>query len=259
MVKVISYCLWGNNPKYNIGAIKNAQLAREIYPDWQARFYCGYSVPKLTIDELLKIGKADICYQEIDSWGMPLKHALELDTYIINAPFPGDWRGMLWRFEAASDPSVNAMISRDCDSRLSLREKLAVDEWMSSDKKWHIMRDHPWHCAPMLGGMWGVKGCSQMTNWIASWRQEDRYQTDQDFLRDIVYPVASKDAMIHAQFCAVEKDTIPFPSRRDGLEFVGQVFDENDIVTAEHQTMLIKAQQMLGEPIRRIELPEHLQ
>jgi hypothetical protein len=148
---------------------------------------------------------------------------------------------MFDRFQAASDSECEAMISRDCDSRLSLREKMAVDEWLASPKAWHIMRDHPWHGALMLGGMWGVKGCPAMTDWIAAWNAEDRYQTDQDFLRTSVYPIARHNAMIHASFCAVEPDAIPFPSPRSGLEFVGQVFDENDITVAEHQTMLMKA------------------
>jgi len=38
MKKVISYSIWGDNPKYATGAIK-------IYPDWICRFYVGQSVP----------------------------------------------------------------------------------------------------------------------------------------------------------------------------------------------------------------------
>lgn len=178
---------------------------------------------------------------------------------IVRMDEPGDWRGMFWRFQAASDPACEAMISRDCDSRLGLREKAAVDEWLASDRRWHIMRDHPWHGSLMLGGMWGVKGWPVMSDWIAAWNQQDRYQTDQDFLQSIVYPIAVNDAMIHAQFCAIEKNTIPFPSRRNGYEFVGQVFDENDVTVAEHETMLRKALKMQGEPIRREHLPECLQ
>ena len=49
------------------------------------------------------------------------------------------------------------MIVRDTDSRLGIREKLAVDEWLDSGKKLHIMRDHPYHRVPMLGGMWGCR------------------------------------------------------------------------------------------------------
>jgi len=32
MKKVVSFSLWGDNPIYNIGAIRNAELAKEIYP-----------------------------------------------------------------------------------------------------------------------------------------------------------------------------------------------------------------------------------
>ncbi len=35
MKRVISYSLWGDNPKYTIGAIKNAELALTYYPDFE--------------------------------------------------------------------------------------------------------------------------------------------------------------------------------------------------------------------------------
>ena len=34
MKKIISLSLWGDNPVYTQGAIRNAELAKEIYPDW---------------------------------------------------------------------------------------------------------------------------------------------------------------------------------------------------------------------------------
>ena len=63
---------------------------------------------------------------------------------------------MFWRFEPAGEEDVDVMISRDTDSRLNLREKFAVEEWLESDKGFHIMRDHPHHGYPVLGGMWGA-------------------------------------------------------------------------------------------------------
>jgi len=39
MKKIISFSLWGDNPVYTQGAIRNAELAKEIYPDW------GYGNP----------------------------------------------------------------------------------------------------------------------------------------------------------------------------------------------------------------------
>ena len=34
MVKVISFCLWGKNPKYVHGLIENIKLAKLYYSDW---------------------------------------------------------------------------------------------------------------------------------------------------------------------------------------------------------------------------------
>ena len=39
MKKIISFSLWGNSPKYLIGALKNADLAKEFYRDWECHFY----------------------------------------------------------------------------------------------------------------------------------------------------------------------------------------------------------------------------
>jgi len=45
---------------------------------------------------------------------------------------------MFWRFWAADDPEVGIMLSRDCDSRISDREIAAINEWLESDKDFHI-------------------------------------------------------------------------------------------------------------------------
>ena len=52
MKKIISFSLWGDNPKYTIGAIKNAEIAKEIYPDWICRFYLGKSTPIEIVKDL---------------------------------------------------------------------------------------------------------------------------------------------------------------------------------------------------------------
>ena len=49
MNKIISFLSGGDNPKYTVGAIKNAELAQEIYPDWKCRFYCASDVPNMII------------------------------------------------------------------------------------------------------------------------------------------------------------------------------------------------------------------
>ena len=43
--RVVSYGLYGTNPKYTTGAIRNAELVKIYFPGWVARFYVDNSVP----------------------------------------------------------------------------------------------------------------------------------------------------------------------------------------------------------------------
>ena len=206
MKKIISFSLWGTNPIYNIGAIRNAELAKLIYPDWTCRFYCGQSVPNSIINELKKFKNVEIVLMEED----------------------GDWTGMFWRFYACEDSDI--MISRDTDSRLSEREKLAVDEWISSDKDFHIMRDHPYHTTEILGGMWGVRNglLKNMKQLINDYTKGDFWQVDQNFLREKIYPLVVNNSFTHDTYFNYNTNSKQFPSKSINKEFVGDVFDENE-------------------------------
>ena len=208
MVNIISFCLWGNTPKYTMGAIKNAEIALTLYPGWICRFYIGRSVPQEIIDKLLEFNNTDIVLMDSE----------------------GDWTSMLWRFLPASDPDVDIMISRDTDSRLSLREKEAVDEWIHSNYEFHIMRDHPDHTTEILGGMWGAKKgvLNDMADLVAKFPQNNKYGTDQIFLRDYVYPLIKSKSMVHDEFFQYDFNRRDFPSVRKNFEFVGEIFDEYD-------------------------------
>ena len=194
-LKIISYSLWGTDLKYLVGAQRNADLIDEIYPGWVGRFYIAETTPYSFI--------ADLESRE--------------NCQVIIKPGMGDWKSMYWRFEPAGESNVDVMISRDTDSRINLREKAAVDEWLASDKGFHIMRDHPWHKFPVLGGMWGAKKgvLSDMKDLINNFAQEDKYGTDYEFFGGR-----------------------PFPLQRQNYEFVGQVFDENENTIHEHVDIL---------------------
>jgi hypothetical protein len=214
MKHVLSFSLWGDNPKYTVGAIRNAELARTIYDGWICRFYIGSSTPDHVVRELAAFSNVEI---------------VQMDE-------PGDWSGMLWRFAPCSGSDVQAFVSRDTDSRLSRREKAAVDEWLDSKHGFHIMRDHPLHEAPILGGMWGCKRgvLSDMSDLIEGYSKGDFWQVDQNFLRNVVYPRVQFSAVVHDEFF----DRCPFPTKRRGLEFVGEVFDENENFVREHRSLL---------------------
>lgn len=201
--KVISFCLWGSNPKYTIGAIRNAELALEIYPGWETWFYVAGDVPIEITDKLMTIG-----------------------AKVLTMGGAGKWSNMLWRFYPANYESI-IMLSRDTDSRLNYREKGAVDEWLAGDKDFHIMRDHPFHATPIMGGMWGARNgiLKNIDYWINEYAAGDHYQTDQEFLMDVIYPKVIDNACVHDPFF----DRRDFPSKRINTEFVGDVFDEYDV------------------------------
>jgi|TARA_R110001583_G_scaffold59311_2_gene176496 hypothetical protein len=216
-MKIIAFSLWGNDLKYTLGAVRNADIAQELFPDWICRFYVGKSVPQSILGQLEKKTNVNIVRMDED----------------------GDWSGMFWRFHPCSEEGVDAVLSRDTDSRLTQREKDAVDEWMNSDKGFHIMRDHPWHAAPILGGMWGCKKgtLTEMSSLIDSIQKGDFWQVDQIFLRDYIYPLIKDDSFVHDEF--FEKK--PFPTERNNLEFVGEVYDENNNINEEHREVLRSA------------------
>tara|TARA_Y100000389_G_C17460760_1_gene521476 strand:- start:845 stop:1579 length:735 start_codon:yes stop_codon:yes gene_type:complete len=145
MKNIISFSLWSQdkqlNPKhinqhkdvYTQGAIMNTLLAKEFYPGWICRFYVDDSVPNNIIEEL-KNNDAEI---------------INMTGSLIP--------GMYWRFLVVDDKDVAISIIRDTDSRLNSRDRLVVDKFIESDKILHIVRDHPHHNYPILGGMWGIK------------------------------------------------------------------------------------------------------
>ena len=63
--KVISFSLWGNNPIYTVGAIRNAELAQLIYPEWVCRYYIGHCVSDKILNKLevnyAVLGKEEGC------------------------------------------------------------------------------------------------------------------------------------------------------------------------------------------------------
>ena len=215
MKKVISFSLWGTNPIYCTGAIKNADLAMAHYPDWICRYHVGRSTPEDCIAELENRENVELILRSEE----------------------GNWEGMFWRFLDASDPEVDVMISRDADSRLNHREAMAVNEWLAGTKDFHIMRDHPQHATAILGGMWGARNglLLEMDNMVEKYTKGDFWQVDQNFLREVVYPLVRHNCEVHDEF--FEKNR--FPTERKRGQFVGQAFDENDNkLHPEHGEML---------------------
>lgn len=225
--KVLSFSLWGNNPKYLRGGVKNAELIPKFYPGWTGKFYIHKDVNSSIVKEIQDLGA---------------------EVQIITEP--PDWRGMFWRFYAFDDPSVSVFCSRDTDSRLNEREAECVNEWLNSDKLLYSTKDHPFHDACIMGGAFGVKRELNVDfkDLITKYEEKGQfYQVDQNFLKDIIWPLAKDKSII---FDCLNRNeftkTVPFPSRRpvDG-SFVGEVFDELDRPNWTHRKVLALAESQI--------------
>ena len=103
---IIGFSLWGTQSRYTTGAVRNAELAPRIYPGWICRFYVDDTVPGDILDRLAALDHVEI----------------------VKMPRAEDWTACSWRFQPAAEDDVDALISRDTDSRLNERERAAVDD-----------------------------------------------------------------------------------------------------------------------------------
>lgn len=213
--KYISFSLWGNNPFYTVGAIKNSELISLIYPNFTMIVFHDETVPQ---DVLTKLRER----------GVELVFIAEKN---IHPSF--------WRFFVADRLDCEIAIFRDSDSRISKRESLAVDEWISENKILHVMRDHPFHQIPfgtnklgILAGMWGIKGGvvsmrERIENFVAL-QHDQQYGIDQSFLQ-YIYEEFYDSKTVHDEFFEGRN----FPLKREKYRFVGERIDENDQIVGE--------------------------
>jgi hypothetical protein len=207
---VISFSIFGNNPKYCVGLIRNLKLSSEIFPGWGVYVYYNNTVLVEYLEEY-KI----------------FTHVKLIDMSDKNIP------GMFWRFLPFE--GVERFICRDADSRLISRDKSAVEEWISENTDLHIMRDHEHHHYKILGGMWGIKPKENLLHLIEDYIGENNRDlfyrmVDMDFLRDVIYPRYINSSTIHI---SLEKNRMeghcrPFPEKMKEFRFVGEIVNEDE-------------------------------
>jgi hypothetical protein len=201
MRKVISFGLYGNKDIYNIGAIENAKLVKQIYgEEWEGWFYICEKVDIKIIEEIKKYAKVII---------------IKKDFWIKSGTF--------WRMLPIDEDDVDIMMVRDVDSRLSIKEKKLVDEWLKTDKKVHIMRDHPIYNFRIMAGLFNIRKngikISELLRMNNKYNGE-RYLLDQLFLQEVYYPMIKNDVLIHDSYHKYEDETITsFPITKN---FIGE-------------------------------------
>ncbi len=200
---VIAFSLWGSNPRYLRGALRNALLIPEFYPGWIARFHLDATVPE-DIVALLEAQGADIRR-------MPEGQSLR--------------QKLCWRFQVANDPAVGRFLVRDCDSVVHQREVFAVQQWITSGCWFHVMRDWWTHTDPILAGLWGGIGgvLPDLSALLRAYSPaaKETANVDQWFLRDVLWGSIRPHALIHDR-CYRSEGSQPWPSPTPSGSHVGQ-------------------------------------
>jgi hypothetical protein len=226
-LRVIAFSLYGSAEKYMKGAIKNAELTLDIYPEWECWFYIHKDVPQNIIDNLKRYPNVKII----------IKNDLILP--------------MTWRYLPLTNPAVDILLSRDTDSVVSERERSCVEEWLKSGKRMHIIRDHPHHGDKnglrIMGGMIGFKQLPYFTEWENLINQNklrnNEWAIDCKIIQENIYPLASKynDIFVSATFHKIEscsKD-IPIPYN-EKYDFIGEYFSETQEGRVQEHINVIK-------------------
>lgn len=191
---VISFSLFGDNPRYCETAILNCRRASELLPNWVCRFYCDETVPTRVVQRLSEAGGEIVILPPEDRNAIPK---------------------LLWRFLVNDDESVRRYLVRDADSLITVREAAAVRAWLNSDSWFHLLRDYYTHYELMLAGLWG--GCTgvipSIRDEIIDFLAHGTYKSafvDQHFLRYRIWPTVRQSVLIHdSQFSFF--NSLPFP------------------------------------------------
>jgi hypothetical protein len=196
--KIISYSLFlpddqkGQEiPEYLLGGlVANIRLSQLYYPEWIIRVYV-LNLSDQQIQDVLRLDdkRLEVVKCHDDS---PLNQL-------------GNARKMYTRFLVVDDPTVEYGMIRDLDSRLSIRELLAVNEWISSGLGFHTLRDHSAHVIAIMGCSWGAKrGTINVTATVKQALQDYPNSEvpgccadDQNFLSKFIWNAVKDNAMDH--------------------------------------------------------------
>lgn len=220
---VMAFSLWGAQPRYLRGALRNVLEAPKVLPGWTLRFYVDATVPTEFLALLREQGAQVVMHAGTKPASLRQKLA--------------------WRFWVANDPGVGYFLCRDTDSVVSAREALAVNAWLDGTSHFHVIRDWWTHTDLMLAGFWGgVAGVLPSIRVMLRMYQSADLETrniDQWFLRDRVWPLVRHSVCAHDRLFTMPGAQVPPGPFPDSLssEHIGQ--DEH-AVRAEAQAEVLQ-------------------
>jgi hypothetical protein len=218
--KIISFALYGTTSQFSNsrgfykGIYVNYHLAKILYPDWIIRVYMPSNEPEHIINELSQFTDIEL---------------ILVDTNICLRAL---------RFLPHDDENVAVWLSRDLDSILNEREKVAVSDWLTNypTKELHIMTDNEQHYWTIAGGMFGFhniiksSSSSSLTDFILQFSNKvcnnNNYAIDCDICEQFFYK--TDNYIQHYGAGKKLANSKPFPPHNPiDYDFVGCVVDIN--------------------------------
>jgi hypothetical protein len=210
--RIFSFCIYGDNPKYCLGMIKNLEQINELFPEFYTYITLGNNVSKEYIEKY-----------------KTFKNVKLIDTEFNNG------RLMSYRFFPIDDEDVEVMFVRDADSRFGDRDIWCINHFINSSYNLFTIRDHTGHYMPLMGGLWGVKKMKNLNIriryklFIKSYKDIDGYSNDQNFLSKFVYDNFKSHLIVYGKFNKFEGENcieVPIPYKNDE-DFMGNAYDFN--------------------------------
>ena len=200
-MKIISYCIFGDEVVYKNGLKKNIDIAKNLFPDWTVRVYISDKIDK---DFAKEINNSN--------------------TEIIIKEEKYPYHGLLWRMLPMTEGHETVII-RDVDTRIFERDVALVNDWLNTEYKFHICRDNPGSYQPILAGLWGGKNpnlkiIKYWEKWKKDYSKKSTYLWDQGFLKKYIYPQIRNNTVIYSEnnFYEGEKNIRKIPFERGNFE-----------------------------------------
>lgn len=208
--KFFSFCVYNDNPKYTIGSLRNVEQYTKEYPDYKTLVYVRNDVP-----------------QEI------IKKINDNNGVIIKTLFLPNWFMRFTRFLPLEN--CKFICCRDTDCRLIKREIILNKNFIDSNKKFHIIRDHPYHGAEILAGMWSshnyvIKNLRFLIlDFCLKNMNSGRDNFDQVFLTQYIYRLVNNEHLLtHDNYFNYTTNKTKITIPRESKEYIGEPYDEND-------------------------------
>jgi len=180
---LISYSLYGNQPRYCEMAVLNVMAAKYHLPGFVCRFYVDVTTPTALLTRLEALGA----------------QCIRIDDKTKQMP------ATFWRFLAMDDAQADCVLVRDVDALIDAKDAWCVQDWQNSGYDFHVIRDDCCHTELIHAGLFGIRSGvvrniqGHMDHFVqVNGLAASRY-ADQLFLRHCIWPKVKNRTLTHDQ------------------------------------------------------------